>query len=91
MGAAARTAWSQHWIALGFDAIEKRLGQLNAGPFAFGEQPTLADICIVPQVFNARRFGVDLTPYPKIHSIDTAASQIDAFVFAELGRQADAE
>lgn len=88
---AARTAWSQHWIATGFDAIEQRLLQLDAGPFAFGGRPTLADICIVPQVFNARRFGLDLSPYPRIRAIDAAAAQSDAFVAAEPGRQPDAE
>jgi maleylpyruvate isomerase len=87
---AGRTAWSQHWIRLGFDAIEARLAQLP-GPFALGDQPTLADICIVPQVFNARRFGLDLAPYPRIRGIDAAASRLDAFAAAEPGRQADAE
>lgn len=88
---ATRTAWSQHWIATGFEAIEARLNELDAGPFAFGAEPTLADICIVPQVFNARRFGLDLTPYPRIRAIDAAAGKIDAFVVAEPGRQPDAE
>jgi maleylpyruvate isomerase len=87
----ARTAWSQHWIATGFDAIEKRLTELDAGPFAFGDTPSLADICIVPQVFNARRFGLDLTPYPRIRAIDDAAGKIEAFAVAEPGRQPDAE
>lgn len=88
---AARTAWSQHWIATGFEAIEARLTALDAGPFAFGAQPTLADICIVPQVFNARRFGLDLTPYPRIRAIDAAAAKVEAFAAAEPGRQPDAE
>lgn len=88
---AVRTAWSQHWIASGFDAIEARLAQLDAGPFAFGAQPTLADICIVPQVFNARRFNLDLAPYPRIRAIDAAATKVDAFAAAEPGRQPDAE
>jgi len=88
---AARTAWSQHWIATGFDAIEARLAELDAAPFAFGDQPTLADICIVPQVFNARRFGLDLAPYSRIRAIDAAATRLDAFAAAEPGRQPDAE
>lgn len=88
---AARTAWSQHWIAAGFDAIEARLAGLDAAPFAFGDQPTLADICIVPQVFNARRFGLDLAPYPRIRAIDAAAAKVEAFTAAEPGRQPDAE
>ncbi|MDB5563555.1 MAG: Maleylacetoacetate isomerase [Tardiphaga sp.] len=87
---AARTKWSQHWIETGFAAIEARLSHLS-GPFALGAQPTLADICIVPQVFNARRFGVDLAPYPRIRAIDAAAAKLEAFATAEPGRQPDAE
>jgi maleylpyruvate isomerase len=87
---AARTKWSQHWIETGFAAIEARLSQLS-GPFALGAKPTLADICIVPQVFNARRFGVDLAPYPRIRAIDAAAAKLEAFATAEPGRQPDAE
>jgi maleylpyruvate isomerase len=87
---AARTKWSQHWIERGFDAIEARLKQLP-GPMAFGSQPTLADVCIVPQVFNARRFGVDLSPYPRIREIDATAAKLEAFATAEPGRQPDAE
>ena len=88
---ATRAAWSQHWIAAGFDAIEPRLSKLDAGPFAFGDRPTLADICIVPQIFNARRFGLDLSSYPRIRAIEAAAAQSEAFVAAEPGRQPDAE
>ena len=90
VGEAERTQWSRHWIETGFAAIEARLSQLP-GPFAFGAQPTLADICIVPQVFNARRFGVDLAPYPRIREVDATAAKLDAFVAAEPGRQPDAE
>jgi len=61
------------------------------GPFAFGALPTLADICIVPQVFNARRFGIDLAPYHRIREIDAAAAKLEAFAAAEPGRQPDAE
>ena len=85
-----RAAWSKHWIEIGFDAIEARLAQLP-GPFALGDRPTLADICIVPQVFNARRFGVNLSPYKRIVALDTAAAKLDAFAAAEPGRQPDAE
>ena len=85
-----RAAWSKHWIETGFDAVEARLTRLP-GPFALGDKPTLADICIVPQVFNARRFGVDLAPYKRIVALDAAASKLDAFAAAEPGRQPDAE
>jgi maleylpyruvate isomerase len=87
---AGRADWSKHWITEGFAAIEARLAELP-GPFALGQEPTLADICIVPQVFNARRFGVDLAPYPRIRGIDQAAAALDAFAAAEPGRQPDAE
>jgi len=87
---AARAAWSKHWIETGFDAVEARLAHLP-GPFALGETPTLADICLVPQVFNARRFGVDLAPYKRIVALDAAAAKLDAFAAAEPGRQPDAE
>ncbi|MDA9433570.1 maleylacetoacetate isomerase [Bradyrhizobium sp. CCBAU 51627] len=86
-----RARWSQYWIEAGFEAIERRLEQLGAGPFSFGEEPTLADICIVPQIFNARRFGVDLSPYPRILAIETSASKMEAFARSEPGRQPDAE
>lgn len=87
---AGRGDWSKHWITEGFAAIEARLAQLP-GPFALGDAPTLADICIVPQVFNARRFGVDLQPYPRIRGLDEAAAALDAFAEAAPGRQPDAE
>jgi len=87
---AARAAWSKHWIEAGFETIEARLAHLP-GPFALGDTPTMADICIVPQVFNARRFGVDLAPYKRIAALDAAAAKLDAFAAAEPGRQPDAE
>ena len=85
-----RAAWSKHWIETGFEAVEARLANLP-GPFALGDKPTLADICIVPQVFNAHRFGVDLTPYKRIVALDAAAGKLDAFAAAAPGRQPDAE
>jgi len=87
---ATRGAWSKHWIETGFEAVEARLAHLP-GPFALGDKPTLADICIVPQVFNAHRFGVDLTPYKRIVALDAAAAKLDAFAAAAPGRQPDAE
>jgi maleylpyruvate isomerase len=86
----ARAEWSRYWIKQGFEAIEARL-ESRSGPFAFGERPTLADICIIPQVFNARRFGLDLKPYRRIREIDEVAARSDAFAAASPDRQADAE
>lgn len=81
-----KTAWYHHWIALGFSAIEQ---QITAAPYCYGDQITLADICLVPQVFNANRFKVDLGPYPKIVSVAEACNRLDAFAKAHPDRQPD--
>jgi maleylpyruvate isomerase len=86
---AERMAWLRHWIIRGFDTIEARLARLP-GPFAIGDRPTLADVCIVPQVFSARRYGVDLAPYRRILGVDATAAKLDAFAAAAPGRQPDA-
>jgi maleylacetoacetate isomerase len=84
---AARDAWYAHWVRTGFDAIEPLI---EPGPFAFGVRPTLADIYLVPQVFNARRFDISLSDYPKIASVDVACSKLPAFEKAAPARQPDA-
>ncbi len=63
----------------------------EAGPFCFGPAPTIADLCLVPQLANARRFGVDLTPYPRLLKVESAAKSLKAFVDAAPDRQPDAE
>ncbi len=63
----------------------------EAGPFCFGPGPTIADLCLVPQLANARRFGVDLTPYPRLLKVESAAKSLKAFVDAAPDRQPDAE
>jgi len=88
--AAARAAWNRHWIGLGFDAVEARLAQ-TAGRHAVGDTPGLVDICLVPQVYNARRFELDLSPYPRIVAADAAACALPAFAEAAPERQPDAE
>jgi maleylacetoacetate isomerase len=85
-----RAAWNRHWMAAGFAAIEARLAQ-TAGLFAIGDMPCLADICIVPQVYNARRFGLDLTPYPQLIAVDAAARALPAFMNAAPENQPDFE
>lgn len=87
---AAVHAWAAHFIARGFDGLEVLLSR-TAGRFAFGDTPTLADVAIVPQVFNARRFSVDLSAYPTISRVETAAQALDAFQAARPERQPDAE
>jgi maleylacetoacetate isomerase len=87
-----RTGWYKYWIDLGFEALEKRLaGDPRTGTFCHGRSPTLADVCLVPQVANARRFHVDLSPYPAIVRIDAACAALPAFADAAPARQADAE
>lgn len=78
-----KDSWYQHWIAKGFSALEKKLTQLNMhSEFCFGDQPTLADICLVPQMFNARRTNCDLTAYPTLVRIDENCRKYDAFLDA---------
>jgi maleylpyruvate isomerase len=91
-----RDTWYVHWIELGFNALEKRLVRETraggrVGRLCFGDTPTLADICLVPQVANAQRMRMSLDPYPTIQRIAAAAAEIEAFVRAEPGNQLDAE
>ena len=88
-GKEARAAWMRHWIATGFDAIETRLAE-TAGLHSVGERISLADICLVPQVYNARRAGLDLAPYPRIIAADAEARKLPAFVAAAPEAQPDA-
>jgi len=86
-----KSAWYAHWVKLGFDAIEATLASdPRTGTFCFGEHPTLADICLVPQVFNAKRMGIALDAYPTIARINDAACALEAFSKAEPSRQPDA-
>ncbi len=88
---AAVNDWCGTWIAAGFDAIESLLARdPQRGDFCFGNQPTLADVYLVPQVESARRFKVDLARWPQIQSVDAACGQLDAFRQAAPGAQPDA-
>ena len=80
-------AWADHWIRQGFDAVER---MLRPGPYAFGAEPTLADLYLVPQVFSARRFHVPLDAYPRIVAVEAACAELDAFQAAAPSRQPDA-
>jgi maleylacetoacetate isomerase len=77
----ARDAWYRHWVAEGFAALEAMAAPL-AGAFLFGDSPTLADLCLVPQMFNARRLEVPLDAYPILVRADTEASRLEAFAAA---------
>lgn len=78
------TAWARHWITTGFDALEQ-LAELSAqadreaSGFLFGDGPTLAEVYLVPQMYNAHRFGVDLAPYPRLVAADAAARALPEF------------
>ena len=73
-------AWYAHWIGLGFDAIERQLAAPPVrGRFCCGDAPGLADLCLVPQVYNARRHDIDLGAWPRIVAIDAACAGIEAF------------
>jgi maleylpyruvate isomerase len=85
---ATRDAWYRHWIELGFEALERWLIRDPAtGRFCHGDSVTMADLCLVPQVFNARRFSVDLLPYPRIVAIDAACRELPAFQSAAPDQQ----
>lgn len=87
---AAKNAWYRHWVAESFNALEILLQSAGTGRFCHGDTPTLADCCLVPQVYNARRFGVDLTPYPAIVRIDAECAALPAFQAAAPEAQPDA-
>jgi maleylacetoacetate isomerase len=80
--------WYHHWIHQGFDALET---MVRPGPYAFGSEVTLADICLVPQMYNARRLKVPLDKYPKLVAVDAALMLLPAFDKARPENQPDAE
>jgi len=88
----AKLAWYRHWIAEGMGALEALLaGSPDTGAFCHGDTPGLADACLVPQVFNARRLGCPLDGYPTVQRIDAACRALPAFAEAAPDRQPDAE
>lgn len=89
---AAVLAWCATWITAGFDAIEALLkADTTRGDFCFGGAPSLAEVYLVPQVESARRFKVDLSPWPCIRAVDAACAALPAFQRAAPGRQPDAK
>jgi maleylacetoacetate isomerase len=88
----AKDAWYRHWIELGFAALEAQLAADPAtGSFCHGEAPTLADICLVPQLANARRVSMPLDAYPTLLRIEATCNALPAFAAAAPARQPDAQ
>ena len=87
---AKRNEWYGHWIREGFIAIEKMLAE-RPGKFCFGDTPTLADICLVPQIANAGRVKLPMEPYPRIRAVHAACQAHPAFDAAQPSKQPDAE
>jgi maleylacetoacetate isomerase len=81
--------WTQGWIRDGFDALEPMIAHYGKG-FAFGETPTLADCCLIPQIYSANRYEVDLDPYPAIRAVNARAADHPAFQAAHPNKQPDA-
>ncbi|HTX23600.1 MAG TPA: maleylacetoacetate isomerase [Steroidobacteraceae bacterium] len=88
---AGKRAWSRHWIELGFDAIERTLARRGAGTVCYGDAPTLADCCLIPQAFNALRVQCALERWPTIRRIHDHCMRMPAFERAAPGAQPDAE
>ncbi|MFK0571372.1 maleylacetoacetate isomerase [Endozoicomonas sp.] len=82
----AKKQWYKHWIHTGFTALE---AQLNDQPFCCSEQPSIADICLIPQVFNALRFKVDMSDFPKIATIYKHCNSLPSFIDAAPENQPD--
>jgi len=81
-------AWYHHWVLEGFEALET---MVRPGPYAFGGEVTLADVCLVPQIYNARRLKVPLDRFPKLVAIDAASAKLPAYEQARPENQPDAE
>ena len=87
-----KNGWYRYWVDVGLEALETQLGREAAtGEFCHGDGPTLADVCLVPQLANARRFKIDLSPYPTLTRIDATCRALPAFADAAPERQPDAE
>lgn len=87
---AAVSAWYAHWISKGFEPLERMVAAESGGEYCHGEAPSIADVCLIPQIYNARRFEVALGDYPTLLAIDGHCGLLDAFAAAHPDRQPDA-
>ena len=88
----AKVEWQQHWLRTGMATLERLLADdTRTGRYCHGDTPTLADCCLVPQVFGAQRFGVDMGPYPTVMRIFAACAELPAFQQAHPSQQPDVE
>lgn len=81
--------WMDHWMSKGFEAFEEQIHS-TVGQYCFGDSVTMADICLIPQIYNAKRFGIDLSPYPNILKVVDSCAQHPAFIAAAPENQPDA-
>lgn len=87
-----KAGWLKHWLGLGLQALETDLSRADTrGKFCYGDLPTLADCVLVPQMFSASRFGVDVTPFPTLRAICAACESLEPIAAAHPSRQPDAE
>ncbi len=86
----AKNSWVDHWMKIGFQAVEEKISQ-TAGKYCFGDDITVADICLVAQVYNANRFNVSMVNYPNIVRIVANCNQLPAFIAALPENQHDAQ
>lgn len=88
---AAVSKWYSHWVAEAFGPLETLVAQFSGGRYCFGDALSLADVCLVPQIYNARRFSVDLAPYPALVRIASGLEAEPAFAAAAPHLQPDAK
>ncbi len=87
----AKNGWYRHWVREGLEAFERQLAQQPAGRYCHADTPTLADCCLVPQIFNAQRFDCDLGGLPRTMGVFAACMELDAFQRAQPSRCPDAQ